>query len=475
MPESSPKHRYSIVACARWEETQIQEWVEYHKSIGFSHIYLYSNDDDPTPLFRAVAPYTYGADPFVTFQYWPKIGEQVEIYLHFLRTFKHETEWFGFLDIDEFFVLPGINNIATFMRDYEANVDCLYFNWVVYGHCGRVRREDVPTLTSYTRRASQPDAHTKFVCRAACVEEDAVRQGYQAGCGSFYHFLDNYQLPNLRCADVLHGSTQGYGAEFPTSAIPFATREGFAEAVLQRGYIAHFQFRSEEDFLRRWRRGGYPNGEQWRAMYETGVHKAILANNNAVYDTYLAAYWHRYTAPAMQFGRRNPYFPLPYENVALNKPSWQSSVFEPGELKEPASSRVSGGGNNGIRTGIYGFHTQHDLRPWWIVDLLTAHRIVEVHIYNRRDAPAIAARANELDVLGSLDGGSWITLLTHTGPDPFGLDGSPLVIFGAPAAAFRFVMLRLRSAGYLHLDEVEIYGYPVQASSDVVGPVTGND
>ena len=66
------------------------------------------------PLFRAVAPYAYGADPFITFQYWPAVGQQIEIYLHFLKTFKHETEWFSFLDIDEFFVLKGVDNIAAF-------------------------------------------------------------------------------------------------------------------------------------------------------------------------------------------------------------------------------------------------------------------------------------------------------------------------------------------------------------------------
>src|SRR6202012_3377326 len=75
-PDAAVKYAFSLVACARWEETTIQEWVEYHKSIGFSHIYLYSNDDDPNPLFRAVAPYTYGPDPFVTFMHWPIRGQQ---------------------------------------------------------------------------------------------------------------------------------------------------------------------------------------------------------------------------------------------------------------------------------------------------------------------------------------------------------------------------------------------------------------
>ncbi len=456
------KHRFALVACARWEEMHIQEWVEYHRSIGFNHIYLYSNDDDPTALFNAIAPYTYGSNPFVTFQYWPHVGEQVEIYLHFLKTYKLATEWFAFLDIDEFFVLKGTDNIATFMQDYEEVVDCLYFNWVIYGHSGRLQRESAATLTTYLRRGRRPDVHTKMLCRSTSIEASAIRQGHNAGRGAFWHFLDNYPLPELRCRDVLLASTEGYSADFPTSASTFVTRPGFAEAVLERGYIAHFQFKSEADFLRRWQRGGFPNGDQWRAAYQTGVYRSILAENNIVYDTYLAEYWHRYTAPAMGFGVRAPYFDLPYDNVALNKPSWQSSVFQPDDPGlEPVLSRTAGGGNNGLRTGDYGFHTQYEKRPWWIVDLLAPYRIAEVHIYNRRGDVALAARANELDVLASEDGATWATLLSNTGVAPFGLDGTPLVIFGAPAIGFRFVMLRLRAAGCLHMDEVEVYAYHV--------------
>src|ERR1700744_4827562 len=128
------KYRFSLVACARWEEAQIQEWVEYHRSIGFDHIYLYSNDDDPSALFDAVAAYVHGRDPFVTFQHWPVTGEQIAMYFHFLETFKHQTEWFSFLDIDEFLVLRSLDDIHRFMDDYDINTDCLYFNWMIHGN-----------------------------------------------------------------------------------------------------------------------------------------------------------------------------------------------------------------------------------------------------------------------------------------------------------------------------------------------------
>jgi hypothetical protein len=452
-----PKHHYSLVACARWEEAHIQEWVMYHKSIGFDHIYLYSNDDDPAPLFRAIAPFAYGAKPFVTFRHWPQVGQQVEIYLHFLANFKQETHWFSFLDIDEFFVLKRVNDIGSFMRDYRNEVDCLYFNWLPYGHGGKVRRDDQPTLTSHLRRAHKLDVHTKMICRSAAIDADSFR--HVARGGAFWHFLDQFGLPGLRCRDVLHGSMDGYAAKFPESAEPFLQREGYHEAVINRAYVAHFQFKSEEDFVRRWRRGGFPNGDLWRSLYETGQYKGLLEANNAVYDPYLAAYWHSYTAPALNFGVQPPYGSPPYANAALNKPSFQSSIFEPAAAEE-AGSRVCGGGTNGLRNGTYGFHTRLESQPWWVVDLLGPHRIAEIHIYNRPGDPEVVARANELDVMVSADGANWTTLMAHTAPEPFGLDGVPLVVRGSQALPYRFVMLRLRGTNYLHLEEVEVYARP---------------
>jgi len=455
-----PKHRFSLVACARWEETEIQEWVEYHRSIGFDHIYLYSNDDDPAPLFRAIAPYAYGPDPFVTFLHWPHVGQQLEIYLHFLDTLKHETDWFSFLDIDEFFVLKPHDNIAEFMRPYQASVDCLYFNWFIYGHSDKVQREEGAVLTNYRRRARRADVHTKMMCRSAALDPAAIRQGATNGCGAFWHFLDSYHLPGVRCGNVLHQSTQGYSADFPTNADSLIKQEGVDQALLNRGYVAHFQFKSEEDFLRRWRRGGFPNGDAWRSLYESGVHKTIVAHNNDVYDTYLAEYWYRYTAPAHRLGRLPPYTAVPHENVALNKPSWQSSVYEPVGL-EPPQSRVSGRGNNGVRSGTYGFHTHFEAQPWWRIDLLGLYRIAEIHIYNRGGDNLLKARSANLQVLASTDNENWTLLLSRTGQQPFGLDGAPLVVPGAPDAPYRFIMLRLPEVACLHLDEVEIYGQPV--------------
>jgi hypothetical protein len=458
-----PRYRFALVACARWEETVIQEWVAYHRSIGFEHIYLYSNDDDPEPLFKAVAPWVIGPDPFITFRHWPVVGQQMEIYLHFLETFKNETEWFSFLDIDEFFVFKGVNNVAAFMRDYIGRVDCLYFNWLGYGHCGRLKRASGQTLLSYVRRADALDAHTKQLCRSAALDPDAIRRGLLSGCGAFHHFLDNYLLDGLRCTDVLGTPMDGYASDFPNSAVPFVKRPEFSEAAIKRAYIAHFQFRSEEDFMRRWRRGGFDNGEDWRRLYEDGGYKAVLGWGNAVYDTYLAAYWWRIVAPAMRWSTQPPVANPHLPNVALLKPSFQSSIYTSGDdSAEPAGAKIIDGGNNGLRTGTYGFHTEYEPEPWWCVDLLSLHRIAEIHIYNRIDNTSILHRSAPIRIAASSDSIHWRILADRTGREPFGADGKPLVVTVMQEQPFRFIRLNLMTADYFHLDEVEVYGEPVE-------------
>jgi len=427
-----PRHRYSIVACARREEAAIQAWIEYYRSIGFDHIYLYSNDIDPGPLAKAVAAYLHGAKPFVTLRHWPDSDAQTGSYLHFLDTFKDETEWFTFLDINEFLVLKSVNDVYGFMLDYRNTVDCLYVHLVVHRSD---KDSDAPVLTTPARRARRASEATRMLCRSSAVPAEAVRSGHEQGNGAFWHCLDNYKLPGLRCRDVFHQAMDGYAAALPDSAVRFVSRPGFADQVLERAYVAHFQRATE----------------------------ASATESSTVRDTYLCDYWSDYAAPVTSAIATVAPLPPVMKNVALHKPTTQSSIYQAGD-GQPAGSLVSGGANNGRRTGTYGFHTAHEAQPWWFVDLLADHDISEIRICNRMDSAALAARARDLDVLCSRDGETWSVVFSNE-DTVFGLDGAPLTVSFADGVMCRFVMLRLRNEGVLHLDEIEVYGMPSMAAS----------
>ncbi len=128
------------------------------------------------------------------------------------------------------------------------------------------------------------------------------------------------------------------------------------------------------------------------------------------------------------------------------------------KLRAPESpvtpAQDAAGGCDGIKDGQWGFHTQHEDRPWWQIDLGRLYELDCLHLYNRTE---FAPRAARLLVLVSEDGLHFRQVYQHDGTVFLGhADGKPLKV-PLPAVAARFVRLQLPGRDYFHLDEVEIY------------------
>jgi hypothetical protein len=458
------RYKYSIVACARWEERDILEWVEYHRGIGFDHIYLYSNDDDPMQTFRVLIPYLFGPRPFVTFKHFPKRNpsrpQQQDIYLSFLRNHKHETEWFSFIDIDEFFVFKNVNNVKQFMKPFENGYDSVYFNWLIFGNNGKLERDGDSILLSYTKRCKNIDFHTKAITRSAKIPEDVIRIKYSKGARGFWHFWNDYDLTDFRITNVLSDNIDQYTEDFPKWAHDYVHRPGVSAAMIRKAYIAHFQIKSEEDYMRRVRRGGTSVLPYWQKTFESGNYKRQLVARNEVWDAYLARYWLRRAANAFDFVTEFP-VPVPsHPNIALRKPTSQSSIARKTD-NDPEYSAVQGHANDGIRTGGFGFATEYEDKPWWMVDFLDTYVIDEIHIYNRVDLPEAADRSRYLRVEASLNGKEWGEVFVLDGMSAFGGVGSiPLVIKPEKQISGRYLRISSWKPCSLHLDEIEVYGHP---------------
>jgi hypothetical protein len=456
-------YKYSLVACARWEEADILEWVQYHRSVGFDHIYIYSNDDDPMPSFRVLTPYLFGTDPFVTFLHFPKRGaikpQQQEIYLHFLSQHKHETEWFGFLDIDEFYVFRNLNNVHTFMAAFEADYDAVSFNWLIYGNAGKLERDTDSVLLSHTLRSRVIDAHTKMLTRSALIDESNVRAKYYAGALGFWHFWNDYDIVGQRMTNVLRADIARYTENFPGPASSYVRTPEVTAAMIDGAYIAHFQFKSEGDFMRRVLRGGSTTNTYWKSILEDGSYRTRLDYGNQVWDVYLAKFWLSQANRAFEMVTEHPVPTPAHPNIALRKPTRQSSIATRGP-QDPPGSAVQGHANDGIRTGSFGFATAQEDQPWLTIDLLDSFTIVQIHIYNRMDAPELMARAANLTIAVSIDNVNWTEIHMQDGTTVFGgLPASPLVVPAPAATSARYIKVSSRRPTVLHLDEIEVYGF----------------
>jgi hypothetical protein len=144
-------------------------------------------------------------------------------------------------------------------------------------------------------------------------------------------------------------------------------------------------------------------------------------------------------------------------NLALNKPTVQSSVYQPEVYGYDPQ-----GACNGKKDGGFGFHTIKENQPWWQIDLQGTYRLSKIRIYNRIN---FEARASTLNLLLSHDALNWELFYSNDKEHLFGgIVGNPLLVDAQQKLA-RYVRLQLRENEYLHLDEVEIYGIPLKTES----------
>jgi hypothetical protein len=126
----------------------------------------------------------------------------------------------------------------------------------------------------------------------------------------------------------------------------------------------------------------------------------------------------------------------------------------PGHSGKILPHQDAAGACDGIKNGVFGFHTDLQEKPWWQIDLGSSIPLEKVVIYNRT---VFANRAANLIVLISDDDISFKLAYKHNGNVFYGhKDNKPLTVLLNSASA-RYIRIQLTGKNYLHLDEVEIY------------------
>ncbi|MHB8897332.1 MAG: HzsA-related protein [Thermoguttaceae bacterium] len=141
----------------------------------------------------------------------------------------------------------------------------------------------------------------------------------------------------------------------------------------------------------------------------------------------------------------------------------QADAWRKGKYGDPmivTTGSDAAGAVDGVKNGLYAFHTGQQPNPWWQVDLGREQAIGRVVVWNRLDYAPGLHNADNLNVLTSLDGRQWT--LQHENRRHFGgVSGAPPleIIFPPAGIRARFVRLQIPSAApiFLHLDEVEVF------------------
>ena len=444
----TPKHQFSLVTTVRWETPYILEWLTYHFSIGFEHVYIYCNDDDPSELYDEVLPLTVGPNPKVTFVHYGVVGAQFQMFFHYLRHYSTETEWHMFLDVDEFLCLRDCDNIEKFLGKFPQN-DALYFNWSFFGNNGHKIRPKGSVLTNYTRRENGATPFTKILVRSAAVPYQVI---FENPHEAIHHNLLTV-APDLRATNVLGETMLGYYENFPENAWAYLKKNERNHSIMDIAFIAHYNIKSEQDFEIRAKRsvvGNFSGQNTWKLMTQS-ERESFFSMTNAVHDTYLADYWKKLSDARVTCVFPISMWPLLSEGCTATQSSALLDISPEDDAEGPLSGQI---GN------FPAHHTAEEKDPWWQVDLQEEVSVHEVRLFNRLDTAL--ERANNLAISVSVDGEAWAEVLRKEDGQIFGgADGSPYIWVTPEGIRARFVRITiLGEKTYLHFSQIQVYGLP---------------
>jgi hypothetical protein len=159
----------SICTVIKNEALYLEEWIAYHRHIGFDHFYIYNNNsnDNPYPIFQKYRD-------IVTFKEWDLNDWQQKLaYKDYCENYSNDSKWTAFIDVDEFIVYKG--NKGLLQHLIEEEVDVAYAHWKIFGTNGHVKRPNGLVIQNYTATHSVcPNPLWKTICRSSLIDSDLI-------------------------------------------------------------------------------------------------------------------------------------------------------------------------------------------------------------------------------------------------------------------------------------------------------------
>lgn len=155
--------KVAICAIAKNEASYIEEWIFYHKLIGFDDVFVYDNisDDGTSELLAAMH---YSSD--ITRVHWPRVHDvppQRHAYNHFLECHARAYDYILICDIDEFLYVE-FSNVKEFIAQAEkrvTNLGAIAIPWLMYGPNGKLAKEPGLVIERFNASKSKVNSEVK--------------------------------------------------------------------------------------------------------------------------------------------------------------------------------------------------------------------------------------------------------------------------------------------------------------------------
>lgn len=177
-PREKRNLKYNVSVCAIFkdEAKYLREWIEFHKIVGIEHFYLYNNFSTDDYL-SVLTPYIDSG--LVTLIDWPVMQGQMSAYRNCVERFQNETQWIGFIDIDEFVCPNSFDKIGDFLEQFKKRPIVIIY-WRYFGSSGILERDElqaylkeneIGTIIHYLIPPHKQEAYKEWNCLSFSVTE----------------------------------------------------------------------------------------------------------------------------------------------------------------------------------------------------------------------------------------------------------------------------------------------------------------
>ncbi|WP_303066794.1 glycosyltransferase family 92 protein [Alistipes indistinctus] len=155
--------KYKVCVCGIFknEARFLKEWLDYHIVVGVDHFYLYNNNS--TDDYKTVLQ-PYIAKGMIDLIDWPQPHAQMAAYKDCYEKHKNDTQWIGFIDLDEFICPLHAFSISEWLTPYLKYPSVAIY-WKQFGSNGLLEHDDSKlVIEQYTSCWDKLSSYTKVFC-----------------------------------------------------------------------------------------------------------------------------------------------------------------------------------------------------------------------------------------------------------------------------------------------------------------------
>ncbi|WP_282708545.1 glycosyltransferase family 2 protein [Ligilactobacillus sp. Marseille-Q7487] len=254
---NSYKYNLAIVAIMKNEAPYIAEWINYYRSVGVKHFYIYDNEstDNLESVIQGLTD--------VTYQKIHGKARQLDAYNDALNRYGKSCKYMAFLDGGEFIFCPNSDNKLVPVLDAyfsKKNIGGLGINWQVFGSSNFDTKQEGLITDNYVYRSDEnfeKNRHIKTVCMPS------------RSAGFVYDPHSMIYLPGYHAINENFERIEGPLTEVPST---------------KKIRINHYFSKSKEEFLSK-RARGQADSDKIRDMKQFDDH-----DKNDIYDDSLRKY-----------------------------------------------------------------------------------------------------------------------------------------------------------------------------------------